>query len=285
MGNPLTPTSPFIDKNIITGCYCNNIYGENAILGCFHPIVPLSPTICLKIQFLTIYLHLHTPMGSPCHFFIFFMMGCVGWHIFLLISSEKLEIFSFLFIFFHYFCPFFRKNFFRPIYPHLTPPHVIFHFFLTGCVEWNIFLLISSEKLEIFTFFFHYFCSFLRKTTFWPIYPHLTPPMSFFHFFLTGCVGWNIVLLISSEKLGTFSFFFIFFSSFLLIFRNTTFWPIYPHLTPPHGPPHGSIMTNTYIHVACVHSGPFSNSVKHLSGIFIIYKWEGNFVLFPPFWG
>ena len=65
------------------------------------------------------------------------------------------------------------------------------------------------------------------------------PPMSFFHFFLTGCVGWNIVLIISSEKSGTFSFFFfIFFSSFWPIFRKTTFQPIYPHLMPPHGPRH-----------------------------------------------
>ena len=128
-GRPLDPTSTLINKNVSTGCYCNNIYREKAIPGCFHPFVPPFPAICLKIQFLTIYLHLHTPMGSPCHFFIFFMMGCVGWHIFLLISSEKLEIFSFLFIFFHYFCPFFRKNFFRPIYPHLTPPMSFFIFF------------------------------------------------------------------------------------------------------------------------------------------------------------
>ena len=171
-------------------------------------------------------------MGYPLSIFHFFLTGCVGWNIVLLISSEKFGTFSFFEIFFHYFCPFFRKNYFLAYLPPFNAPHVIFSFFS----DWMCWVAYS------FTYF-----------------------------------KWEI---------GNFFIFFsFFFSSFLLIFRNTTFWPIYPHLTPPHGPPHGSIMTNTYIHVACVHSGPFSNSVKHLSGIFIIYKWEGNFVLFPPFWG
>ena len=129
MGNPLTPTSPFIDKNIITGCYCNNIYGENAILGCFHPIVPPSPAMCLKIQFLAIYPHLRIPMGYPLSIFHFFLTGCVGWNIVLLISSEKFGTFSFFEIFFHYFCPFFRKNYFLAYLPPFNAPHVIFSFF------------------------------------------------------------------------------------------------------------------------------------------------------------
>ena len=64
-GQPLDPTYTFIDKNVITGCYCNNIYREKAIPGCFHPIVPPSPAICLRIQFLAIYPHLHLLMGDP----------------------------------------------------------------------------------------------------------------------------------------------------------------------------------------------------------------------------
>ena len=38
--------------------------GEEAIPGCFHPIVPPSPTICLKIQFLVIYPHLRLLLGD-----------------------------------------------------------------------------------------------------------------------------------------------------------------------------------------------------------------------------
>ena len=64
-GQPLDPTSTFIDKNVITGCYCNNIYREKAILGCFHPIVSPSPPICLKIPFLAIYPHLRLLKGDP----------------------------------------------------------------------------------------------------------------------------------------------------------------------------------------------------------------------------
>ena len=39
--------------------------GEEASPGCFLPIVPPSPTICLKIQFLAIYPHLHLLLGNP----------------------------------------------------------------------------------------------------------------------------------------------------------------------------------------------------------------------------
>ena len=64
-GQPLYPTSTFIDKNVITECYCNNIYKEKAIPGCFHPIALPSSAICLKIQFLAIYPHLRLLMGDP----------------------------------------------------------------------------------------------------------------------------------------------------------------------------------------------------------------------------
>ena len=62
---PLDLTSTSIDKNVITGCCCNNIYREKAIPGCFHPIVPPSRAICLKIQFLAIYPHLHLLISAP----------------------------------------------------------------------------------------------------------------------------------------------------------------------------------------------------------------------------
>ena len=64
MGNPLTPP-PLLLTNFITGCCCNIIFGEETISGCFHPIVPPSSAICLKIQFLAIYPYLRLLMGNP----------------------------------------------------------------------------------------------------------------------------------------------------------------------------------------------------------------------------
>ena len=64
-GWPLDPASAFIDKNVISGCYCNNICDEKASPGCFYPIVLPSPPICLKIQFLAIYSHLRLLMCDP----------------------------------------------------------------------------------------------------------------------------------------------------------------------------------------------------------------------------
>ena len=61
---PLDPTSAFLYKNVITGYCCNDIYRKRAILGCFHPIVPPSPAIFLRIQFLAIYPHLRLLMGD-----------------------------------------------------------------------------------------------------------------------------------------------------------------------------------------------------------------------------
>ena len=73
----------------------------------------------------------------------------------------------------------------------------------------------------------------VEKWLFPPFAHPMGYPMSFFHFFLIGCVGWNVVLLISSKKLGTFSFINHFFHYFCLFFRKNTLWPIYPHLMPP----------------------------------------------------
>ena len=39
------------------------------------------------------------------------------------LKARNWKLFHFLIIFFHYFCPFFRKNTLWPIYPHLMPPH------------------------------------------------------------------------------------------------------------------------------------------------------------------
>ena len=47
-GWPLYHISTFIDKSVITGCCCNNIYRERATQGYLSPHVP---TICLKIKF------------------------------------------------------------------------------------------------------------------------------------------------------------------------------------------------------------------------------------------
>ena len=45
-GWPLNPTSTFIDKNVITGCFCNDICKERATLGYYHPIFPPSARKC-----------------------------------------------------------------------------------------------------------------------------------------------------------------------------------------------------------------------------------------------
>ena len=58
--------------------------------------------------------------------------------------------------------------------------------------------------------------------------------MSFFHYFLTGCVELNIVLLISSEKLGIFLFLFISLSLFLPIFQKDYFLAHLPPFNAPH---------------------------------------------------
>ena len=159
-------------------------------------------------------------------FFHFFLTGCVGWNIVLLISSEKSGTFSFFFIFFSLFLTIFRKTTFWPTYPHLTSPHVIFSFFSDRMcwVEYNF----THFKREIgnhfiFIHFFPLFLHVFQKKLFSAHLPPFNAPHVIFHFFLTGCVEWNIFLLISSEKSGTFSFFFIFLSSFWPIFRKTTF--------------------------------------------------------------
>ena len=63
IGDPLTPPLLLLTKNVFTRCFCNNLYKEKSILGCF--IVPPSPTICLKIQFLASYPHMRLLMGNP----------------------------------------------------------------------------------------------------------------------------------------------------------------------------------------------------------------------------
>ena len=158
MGDPLTPPLLLLTKNVFTRCFCNNLYKEKSILGCF--IVPPSPTICLKIQFLASYPHMRLLMGNP-----------------------------------------------------LTPPPLLLTNFITGCCC-NI---IFGE--ETISGCFHPIVppssAICLKIQFLAIYPHLRTlmdyPMSFFHFFLTRCVGWNKVLLISSKKFRFFSFFLIFF--------------------------------------------------------------------------
>ena len=39
-GQPLDPISAFIDKNVITGCCCNDIYGKRDTAGYYHPVFP-----------------------------------------------------------------------------------------------------------------------------------------------------------------------------------------------------------------------------------------------------
>ena len=46
-GQPLDPTSAFIDKTIITGCCCNDIYGERATPGYYNPPFLLYASISI----------------------------------------------------------------------------------------------------------------------------------------------------------------------------------------------------------------------------------------------
>ena len=50
-GRPLDPISAFTNITIITGCCCNDIYGERATPGYYHPAV------CLKMEFFVIFSH------------------------------------------------------------------------------------------------------------------------------------------------------------------------------------------------------------------------------------
>ena len=53
-GQPLDPVSTFIVQYVITGDCCNDIYGERATLGYYHPTFP---PLCLKIEFWGIFSH------------------------------------------------------------------------------------------------------------------------------------------------------------------------------------------------------------------------------------
>ena len=48
---PLDPTFTFIDKTIIKGCCCNDIYGEKATPGYYHPISCHLPENSIFSQF------------------------------------------------------------------------------------------------------------------------------------------------------------------------------------------------------------------------------------------
>ena len=72
------------------------------------------------------------------------------------------------------------KNGFSPICAPHGLPHVIFSFFSDRmCWVECSFTYFMQEIMNFFIFysiFFHYFCPFFRRNTFWPIYPHLMPP-------------------------------------------------------------------------------------------------------------
>ena len=50
---------------ISTGCCCNNIHGEKAIPGCFHPVFQPLPAMWLKIGFLAILSPFAPAYGRP----------------------------------------------------------------------------------------------------------------------------------------------------------------------------------------------------------------------------
>ena len=64
-GRPLDPTSVLIDKNVITGCCCNEIYKEKATTGYHHLILPPFPWKFNFWPFLAIF-HYSCPLvGDP----------------------------------------------------------------------------------------------------------------------------------------------------------------------------------------------------------------------------
>ena len=107
--------------------------------------------------------------------------------------------------------------------------------------------------------------------------------MSFSHFFLTGCVGWNIVLLISSEKLGTFSFFLLFFSFFCPFSKKPLFGPFCPFCTPSMGAPHHQWPKFLLLCPLCVIS-PWVTLPMDFINDFFIFSWKWPFFHFWPFW-
>ena len=64
-GQSLDPVFTFIDQNVITGCCCNDIYGERATLGYYHPIFPPYAWKLNFWSFLAIFHHLSLLMGDP----------------------------------------------------------------------------------------------------------------------------------------------------------------------------------------------------------------------------
>ena len=62
---PLDPTSIFIDRNVITRCWCNYIYGEKATPRYYHPIFPPLAWKFYFWPFLAIFHHLCQRMRDP----------------------------------------------------------------------------------------------------------------------------------------------------------------------------------------------------------------------------
>ena len=62
---PLDPTSIFIDRNDITRCWCNYIYGEKATPRYYHPIFPPLAWKFYFWPFLAIFHHLCQRMRDP----------------------------------------------------------------------------------------------------------------------------------------------------------------------------------------------------------------------------
>ena len=64
-GQPLDPISAFIDKNVITGCCCNDICKEKATSGYYHLIFPPFSWIFHVWPFLAVFHHLCLLVGDP----------------------------------------------------------------------------------------------------------------------------------------------------------------------------------------------------------------------------
>ena len=123
---------------------------------------------------------LHIQWATPCHFFHFFLIGCVGWNINLLISSKKLGTFSFLilFIFVSLFLPIFQKKYFLAHLPPFNAPP-----WTTPHQLWPSFVpphLLSPTNLSMTLWIrnFFEFLKFFEKLSFgnfWPFNPLETP--------------------------------------------------------------------------------------------------------------
>ena len=77
-GQPLDPTSAFIDKNVITRCCCSDSYRNKAIPGYYHPIFP---PFAWRFNFLPFCLICACSWATPWPQLCFYWQKCYHWEL------------------------------------------------------------------------------------------------------------------------------------------------------------------------------------------------------------